>query len=64
MPMPEQWTVQATMTRDWDLAALSTWLPNDSANTIPESDALAHYPVLLQHGAQDPMISFDRAQHG
>ena len=31
------------------LAALSSWLPNDIANTIPESDATAHFPVLVQH---------------
>ena len=44
------------------LAALSTWLPNDIANTIPESDALTNFPVLVQHGTQDPMIPIDRAQ--
>jgi phospholipase/carboxylesterase len=43
------------------LAGLSTWLPNDIANTIPESDALANFPVLVQHGTQDPMIPIDRA---
>ena len=44
------------------LAALSSWLPNDLANTIPESEALEHFPVLVQHGSSDPMIPVDRAR--
>ena len=44
------------------LAGLSTWLPNDLANTIPESDALANFPVLVQHGTEDPMIPVDRGR--
>ena len=34
---------------------------NDIANTLPESDATANFPVLVQHGTQDPMIPIDRA---
>jgi phospholipase/carboxylesterase len=44
------------------LAALSSWLPNDLANTIPESEALENFPVLVQHGTQDPMIPVDRGR--
>lgn len=49
-------------TRFAGLAALSTWLPNDLANAIPDSEGLAHLPVLVQHGTADPMISVDRAR--
>jgi phospholipase/carboxylesterase len=44
------------------LAALSSWLPNDLANTIPESEALENFPVLVQHGTEDPMIPVDRGR--
>jgi phospholipase/carboxylesterase len=44
------------------LAALSSWLPNDLANAIPESEALARFPVLVQHGTKDPMIPIERAK--
>ena len=44
------------------LAALSSWLPNDLANTIPESEALSHFPVLVQHGTADPMIPVERGR--
>jgi phospholipase/carboxylesterase len=44
------------------LAALSSWLPNDLANTIPESEALEHFPVLVQHGTRDPMIPVERGR--
>lgn len=44
------------------MAGLSTWLPNDLANTIPEADTLEHFPVLVQHGASDPMIPVDRGR--
>ncbi len=44
------------------LAALSSWLPNDLANTIPESEDLEHFPVLVQHGSEDPMIAVDRGR--
>ena len=43
------------------VAALSTWLP-DEAVTAAATDALAEYPVLVQHGTQDPMVSIDRGQ--
>ncbi len=44
------------------LVGLSTWLPNDLANTIPESEALEGFPVLVQHGTSDPMIPVDRGR--
>ena len=44
------------------LAGLSTWLPNDLANTIPECEALEGFPVLVQHGTSDPMIPVDRGR--
>jgi phospholipase/carboxylesterase len=44
------------------LAGLSTWLPNDLANSIPDNEAHERFPVLLQHGTQDPMISIDRGR--
>jgi phospholipase/carboxylesterase len=49
-------------TRYAGLATLSSWLPNDLANTIPESEALAHFPVLVQHGTADPMIPVERGR--
>ena len=44
------------------LAGLSTWLPNDLANTIPDSETLSGFPVLVQHGTADPMIPVDRGR--
>lgn len=44
------------------LVGLSTWLPNDLANTIPLSEALQGLPVMVQHGRSDPMISVDRGR--
>ena len=44
------------------LAGLSTWLPNDLANTIPDAEALSGFPVLVQHGSADPMIPIDRGR--
>ena len=44
------------------LAALSSWLPNELAQTIPRNDLLAHFPVLVQHGTRDPMIPIERGR--
>ncbi len=44
------------------LAALSSWLPNDVANAIPEVEERQGFPVLVQHGTADPMIPVDRAR--
>jgi phospholipase/carboxylesterase len=44
------------------LVGLSTWLPNDLANTIPENEALENFPVLVQHGTKDPMIPVERGR--
>lgn len=44
------------------LASLSSWLPNDLANTLPKADTLAGFPVLVQHGSADPMIPVERGR--
>ena len=44
------------------LAALSTTLSADSADTLTPSDELKALPVLVQHGTQDQMIAIDRAR--
>lgn len=44
------------------LAALSTTLSSESAETLTPSDELQALPVLVQHGTQDPMIAVDRAR--
>lgn len=49
-------------TRFAALVALSSWLPNDLANTIPVQDEHAGLPTLVVHGSKDPMIPVQRAQ--
>lgn len=44
------------------LAALSTAFPAEAAEGIEPSDELRHFPVLVQHGSEDPMIAVDRAR--
>ena len=44
------------------LAALSSWLPADLARTVTPGEAHKGRPVLVVHGAQDPMIPVDRAR--
>ena len=44
------------------LAALSTTFAAESAAGLDGGEALSRLPVLVQHGAQDPMISVDRAR--
>ena len=44
------------------LAALSSWLPSDLAQSIPRNDPLTHFPVLVQHGTRDPMIPIERGR--
>lgn len=44
------------------LAALSTWLPEEMAESITPGAAVGALPVLVQHGSQDPMVSVDRAR--
>ncbi|MBW2232120.1 MAG: alpha/beta fold hydrolase [Deltaproteobacteria bacterium] len=44
------------------LVAMSSWLPNDIANTIEMRDEHAHLPVMVTHGLKDPMIDVERAR--
>ncbi len=44
------------------LAALSSWLPETLAGTIPKSPEHENFPVLVLHGTEDPMIPIDRAR--
>jgi len=44
------------------LVALSSWLPNDLANAIPEDEAREALPTLVVHGTKDPMIPIDRGR--
>jgi phospholipase/carboxylesterase len=43
------------------LAALSSWLPESLAASIPHQTAHRDLPVLVVHGSKDPMIPVDRA---
>ncbi len=44
------------------LAALSSWLPGPLASSITVQPEHAGFPVLVQHGTEDPMIAVDRAR--
>jgi len=44
------------------LVALSSWLPDAMAESIPASPDLANLQTLVIHGTRDPMISIDRAR--
>lgn len=44
------------------LAALSSWLPPELAAQAPPGDAHKGLPVLVMHGANDPMIPVERAR--
>jgi phospholipase/carboxylesterase len=43
------------------LAALSTWLPDEAADHAV-TVRLGDFPVLVQHGSEDPLVKVDRAQ--
>jgi phospholipase/carboxylesterase len=43
------------------VAALSTWLP-DEAVTAADREHLAALPVLVQHGAADPLVAIERGR--
>ncbi len=43
------------------LAALSTWLPDEAAEHA-DTVRLGDFPVLVQHGSQDPLVKVDRGQ--
>ncbi len=44
------------------LVALSSWLPNGLAESIPASPDLESLPTLVIHGTEDPMIPVDMAR--
>ena len=44
------------------LIALSSWLPDEMAESIPANPELANLQALVIHGTQDPMISVDLAR--
>ena len=44
------------------LAALSSWLPDPLAASIPQQPEHAGLPVLVLHGTEDPMIGIERAR--
>ncbi|MCH8890349.1 MAG: dienelactone hydrolase family protein [Myxococcales bacterium] len=44
------------------LVALSSWLPDPMAESIPANPELANLQTLVIHGTQDPMISVDLAR--
>ncbi len=43
------------------IAALSTWLP-DEAMERADRDHVGQLPVLVQHGADDPLVGIDRGR--
>ncbi len=44
------------------LVALSSWLPDPMAESIPANPELANLQTLVIHGTKDSMISIDRAR--
>jgi len=44
------------------LVALSSWLPDEMAESIPANPELADLQTLVIHGSKDPMISVDLAR--
>jgi len=44
------------------LVALSSWLPDALADSLPRQAALARLPTLVVHGTRDPMIPVDRGR--
>lgn len=44
------------------LIALSSWLPDEMASSIPDNPELADLQALVIHGTRDPMISIDRGR--
>lgn len=44
------------------LVALSSWLPDTLAGAIPSLPGQEGFPILVQHGTQDPMIEVARAR--
>lgn len=44
------------------LAALSTWLPEVLASALPKDGTAEGFPILVQHGERDPLVSLDKAE--
>jgi phospholipase/carboxylesterase len=44
------------------LIALSSWLPQELAETYEHRAAHSLLPTLVQHGSEDPMVPVDRAE--
>jgi phospholipase/carboxylesterase len=44
------------------LIALSSWLPDELAETYEHTGAHGLLPTLVQHGSEDPMIPIERAE--
>jgi phospholipase/carboxylesterase len=44
------------------LAALSSWLPRDLLNVLPDVPATEQLPVLIQHGSKDELVDVGRAR--
>ena len=44
------------------LAALSSWLPRDLLNILPDVPATEQLPVFIQHGKKDQAIDVGRAR--
>jgi len=44
------------------LVALSSWLPRDLLNILPDVPATEHLPVFIQHGKKDQAIDVGRAR--
>lgn len=44
------------------LVALSSWLPEPVDAAIPKQEEHQHFPALVIHGTQDPMVPVARAQ--
>src|SRR5262245_54995846 len=44
------------------LVALSSWLPDALADSIPRQEAHARLPTLVIHGTRDPLIPVDRGR--
>lgn len=44
------------------LIALSSWLPDALAASIPQQEGLARLPTFVSHGTADPMIPLGRGQ--
>lgn len=44
------------------VAALSTWLPDEAVAHAADAAAVAALPLLVQHGAEDPLLPIERAR--